>query len=331
MRFGNLQIFTYMVWLLPLLAVFYIWALRKERRAMEAFAQKELIPGIAPSYRKDPRVLRSLLSIAALGLMILALARPQWGFYWREDERKGVDILIAIDTSKSMLAVDMLPDRLSFSKKSVESFLRELKGDRVGLIAFSGNAFLQCPLTVDYSGFLIALKDMGVDTISRGGTSIPAAVEEAVRSYKGAETNNRAMIIITDGENTEGDLDKAIAQARKAGIMVSCVGIGTAEGNPIPVLDEKGRKTFLRDKQGKIVRSRLMEGALKAIAEGTGGIYVRASQTDFGLDTIYRERLDKLEKRKTEEKKVKVYRERFQYPLALALVFLIAEILLERK
>ena len=331
MRFGDPQILKYTLWLLPLLVFFYAWALKKEKAAMEKFAEKELIQGIAPSYRKDPRRLRSFLSLVALALMLTALARPQWGFYWKEDERKGVDILFAMDTSKSMLAVDVLPDRLTFAKKEIEAFVKKLKGDRVGLIAFSGHAFLQCPLTVDYRGFLIALNDISIDTIPRGGTSIPVAIEEAVRSYEGAETHNRAMIIITDGENTEGDLDKAVNEARKAGIMISCIGIGTAEGNPIPVIDEKGDKTFVRDKQGRIVKSRLMEATLKKIAESTGGVYIRATQSDFGLDDIYRQRLGSLEKKTTKDKKIKVYKERFQFPLALALMLLLAEILLERK
>ena len=240
MKLGNFQLFLYAIWLVPLLGVFYIWAAKKEKAKMERFAQKELLSRIAPFYAKDPRVLRIFLNIAAVLLLILAFSRPQWGFYWKEDKYKGLDIIVAVDTSKSMFAVDIAPNRLSFAKTELGDFIKRLKGDRIGLIAFSGQAFLQCPLTVDYRGFSLTLNDLSADTIPTGGTSLLSAIEEAVRSYKGAETKNKILIIITDGENTEGAVRKAVRAAKKEGIMISCIGIGTHEGEFIPILDEKG-------------------------------------------------------------------------------------------
>lgn len=331
MKFGNFQILTYLIWLVPVFMAFYLWAAKREQAVMEKFAQKELLPGIAPFYDKDRRNLRIFLNVTSIFLIVFALSRPQCGSYWKDDERMGLDIVFAVDTSRSMLAVDMKPDRLSFARAELMDFVKGLKGDRVALIAFSGEAFMQCPLTTDYSGFLLALNDLDTGTIPRGGTSIPFAVEEAVRGYKGAETNNKVMIIITDGENTEGDVGKAIGQAKKDGIMISCIGMGTPEGEVIPVADEKGRRTYLKDKDGKIVRSRLMEDTLKTIAAKTGGIYVRANQTDLGLKQIYQQRLSKLEKKRTEDKKVKAYKERFQFPLALAFLMLLSEFILRGK
>ncbi|MDP8298481.1 MAG: VWA domain-containing protein [Candidatus Tantalella remota] len=331
MKFADIRILMYLAPLVPILFFFYIWALRREKIALERFAEKDLLPGIAPTYGKDPKRVRVFLNIAAVLLMIIAFARPQWGFYWKEEQSQGVDVVIAIDTSKSMLVRDMRPDRLAYSKNEVMDFVKKLKGDRVGLIAFAGQAFLQCPLTVDYSGFLIALNDLNTDTIPRGGTSLPSAIEEAVRSYKGAHTADRVLIIITDGENTEGDIKKAIQEAKKEKVMISCVGIGSAKGETIPVVDEKGNKTYLKDKNGQLVKSSLDENILKTLAENTGGIYVRATATDFGLNKIYEKRLSTLEKGKTQDRKVKVFKERFQYPIALVLLCLMLEMVLRRR
>jgi len=214
MRFGDFHLLMYAVWLVPVVTVFCLWAARRERADLEKFSQKELLPGIAPFYDGRRNRLRVFFNMAALLFLVLALGRPQWGFQWKEDRRKGLDIVVAVDTSKSMLATDMRPDRLAFSKAELKDLVKRLKGDRVGLIAFAGQAFLQCPLTGDYSGFLIALNDLNVDTIPKGGTSIPQAIKEAVRSYEGAHTANQILIVITDGENTEGNVPKAVEEAK---------------------------------------------------------------------------------------------------------------------
>jgi Ca-activated chloride channel family protein len=331
MKFADLTMIYYLGWLVPALVVFCLWALRKEKALMEKFAEKKLFADIAPAYDAKARRVRMLLNVAAAGLIILAIARPQWGFYWKNDTGKGLDIVVAVDTSKSMLAADMVPDRITFAKEGVADFVKSLKGDRVGLIAFSGSAFTQSPLTPDHGGFLIALNGLDVEIMPRGGTNLPAAIDEAIRGYKGAETANRVLVVITDGENTEGDITKAVERAKKEGITISCIGIGTTEGEAIPIIDEKGRKTLLKDKAGNVVRSKLMEDTLKSVAERTGGIYVRATPDDLGLGKIYEQRLSKLEKKETKEKKVKVYKERFQVPLVLVLVLLVIELALRGK
>ncbi|NQT23631.1 MAG: VWA domain-containing protein [Candidatus Omnitrophica bacterium] len=331
MRFENVHVMIYAVWIVPALLIFYIWASGKRKAAMEKFANPELLEKIAASYSKRAIILRALFDAAAVFFIILSLAGPQWGFYWKENKGMGVDIIFAVDTSRSMLADDMRPDRLTLSKRAIKNFVNRLKGDRIGLLAFAGRAFLQCPLTVDYSGFNLVLNSIEADIIPRGGTSISLAVEEAIKSYKDVDADNKILIFVTDGESTEGDIEKALAKARKEKIMISCVGVGTPKGSTVSVRDESGRKILLKDKNDNSVISRLEEKILKKIADTTGGMYVRANEDDFGLDKIYDEKLSILEKKEAEGKKVKVYKERFQIPLLVALLALMTILIFGEK
>jgi len=262
---------------------------------------------------------------------VLALMRPQWGYDWREVKRSGLDILIAIDTSKSMLADDVKPNRLERSKLAVKDLLRSLEGDRVGLIAFSGTAFLQCPLTVDYNGFLLALNNLSIDVIPRGGTSISSAIRLAVNSYEGGQKKYKILVIISDGENHEGDPIDLARKAKRENIRIFCVGIGTSEGELIPIIRKGGKKTLMKDKQGNVIKSRLDEQLLQKIALITGGTYVRSSGAEFGLDLIYEENLSKMERREIKAQMSKIYHERFQLPLAIALILLVIEPLISDK
>ncbi|MCK5179412.1 MAG: VWA domain-containing protein, partial [Candidatus Omnitrophica bacterium] len=194
-----------------------------------------------------------------------------------------------------------------------------------GLIAFSGESFLICPLTVDYGGFQVSLKDLSVDTVPRGGTNIAKAVQEAIKDYDKTSSKHKAIIIITDGDDLEGDPIAAAKKAMEKGIKVYCVGIGNDEGELIQIKGEGGRNTFLKDSNGNFVKSRLNERLLKQIALITGGIYIKASGSKFGLDLIYDRELSKLEKREIEAKMEKKYFERFQFPLSIALLLLVIE------
>ena len=332
MKFGDPELLGYIIWAVPLLLVFYVWVSRSERKTMEKFAQADLIGDIAPHYDRKRRWLVRIMDVMVLFFMVAALARPQWGFYWRDDKSEGIDILLAVDVSKSMLAVDVAPNRLEFIKTELANFVRKLKEDRVGLIAFAGEAFLQCPLTVDQSGFLLAMNSIDTDTIPVGGTVLSSTIKEAIRSYKGAEARDRLMFIITDGENTKGDLQKAVNKAKKEEITISCIGIGSKDGEFIPVLDEKGNRSLLRDESGNPVKSRLMEETLKMIARETGGRYVKAEQTGLGIDGLYDMHVVGREKKAGEkEEKIKVYKERFQLPLAAAVMMLLMEIVLRDR
>ena len=202
----------------------------------------------------------------------------------------------------------------------------------MGLVLFSGTAFLQCPLTVDYNGFLLSLDDADVSTIPVGGTSLSKAIYTAINSYEGAKDQEKVLIIITDGEDLEGGLDKAIERAKAVGVEIFCVGIGSTNGELVPVEDASGRITFLKDAAGELVRTRLVEDTLQKMAVETGGMYVHAMGAEFGLGIIYDQRLSKMEKQEFESKMEKRYNERFQIPLFFAIFLLLLEPLIgDRK
>lgn len=331
MRFGSPHVLIYLGWLVPAIIVFFIIAGRWRRKAMETFAHKEIIGKVAIFYSARIRRLSVILTIAAIALIVIGLAHPQWQYYWKENKKKGIDMIIGIDISRSMLATDVAPSRLAAAKAEIEEFAKKLKGDRIGLIVFSGSAFLQCPLTVDYKGFILALNSVGPITVSRGGTAISSAIREAVRCYRGAQTPNKIFILISDGEHLEGDIDKAILLAIKEKITIYCIGVGTVGGSRLYETDKSGDQIPINDEYGKPVISRLNEATLRKIAATTGGLYKEAAPMNFGLDSIYEERLAKLEKRESQNDKVKVYQEKYQYPVALACLLLIAEMILREK
>ena len=319
------------MWIIVALAGFYLWSSKKRKATMERFAKKNLIADLTSSLDKRNQRVKIILMILAVFLIVLSFLRPQWGFHWQEIKRKGLDIIIAVDTSKSMLATDVKPNRLERTKLALKDFTRHLKGDRVGLIAFTGEAFLQCPLTVDYGGFLLSVNSLNVNIIPRGGTSISKAIKEAMRSYEGGLKKYKVLILISDGEDHESNPEKAAEEAKKEGVKIFCIGIGTPQGELITLTDEKGNKTFLKDRQGNVVKSRLDETTLQKIALATGGSYVRSGATEFGLDLIYKEKLSKMEKRELESKLARQFEERFQIPLVLAFLLLLGELFISER
>ncbi|MFA5147401.1 MAG: VWA domain-containing protein [Candidatus Omnitrophota bacterium] len=316
---------------LSVLLLFYVWTVRRRKALTERFADKNLIAGIAPSISPLRRAVKVALLVAAAALGLLALARPQWGFEWEEVKRAGLDILIAQDVSRSMLARDMKPNRLERSKFAIKDLVKRLNGDRIGLIAFAGTSFLQCPLTIDYNGFLLSLEDLNTDTIPRGGTSIESAIDEAMRTFTGTDKKYKVLLIITDGEELEGDAKSKALAAAEAGIKIYCVGVGTAEGDIIPDLDGSGERGYLEDRSGNVVKTRLNEDILKAIAISTGGSYVRATASEFGVTLLYDKSISRLEKRDIDSKMEKRYEERFQVFIAFALLFLFLEPMISER
>lgn len=324
MKFGQAN-YIFSICVVFILAAFYIWVFRAKKKAYEKFAQKNLLQDLLSFSKPNRQKIKAGLLLASVILVLISLMRPQWGFHWQEIKRRGLDIIIALDTSKSMLAEDVKPNRLERSKLAIRDFIKNLRGDRIGLVAFSGTAFLQCPLTVDYGGFLLSLDNADTNIIPRGGTSLAGAIKEAVKAAGGKENKYKAVVLITDGENNEGDPFAAAEEAKKEGIVIFCIGIGTKEGELISLTQNSGAKEFLKDKEGNVVKSRLDEAALEKIALITGGSYIHSTATEFGLDLLYRERLSKMEKREFEGKLNKRYVERFQAPLLLALVLILIE------
>lgn len=330
MRFAQPDFMLFIFVILGLI-LFYTWAFRMRRKIWGKFAQKgllvELLAQVAPGRQR----MKATLLIFGLMFCFFALLRPQWGFKWQEAKRKGLDIIIALDTSKSMLANDVKPSRLERAKLAIADFTQALQGDRVGLIAFAGSAFLSCPLTIDYGGFLLALEDTDVNAIPRGGTSISSAIKEAMRSYPAGEAKFKVLIVITDGEDHEGDPLRLAEAAKQEGIIICCIGIGSKEGELIFV-EKDGNKEFLKDNEGNAIKSRLNEEVLQKIALATGGTYIRSANTDFGLNLLYQDRLSKMEKREFAGKMNKLYQERFQAPLFIGLILILLEtIISDRK
>ncbi len=322
MRFHDPAAIAYSLWVTLAVTIFLYRAARVYRKLNERFADKTMIARLTSSFVGRRRALKAFLDIIAILLIGIAIARPQWGLAWKQKTAEGLDILFAVDVSKSMLARDMQPDRLSYARQEIRDFVERLKGDRVGLIGFSGNAFLFSPLTTDYGGFLLALDNTGVDSVSRGGTSIAAAINEALRAFSSAPSEQKALILISDGDETEGDAVGSAEAAKKANMEISCIGVGTLEGSNITYGGGSGVAGTIKDENGRIVISKLNETVLAAIAKDTGGIYVRAQPESFGLEKIYEERLSKMKKHQAEESLSRSYQERFQYPLALAFLAL---------
>lgn len=313
------------------LAIFYLLIIRRRKVLMERFSAKNLMGEMAATASTFRKVLRMVLVGIAVFLSLVALARPQWGFIWEETKRKGIDILIAIDVSKSMLATDVKPNRLERSKFAVKDLVKKLNGDRIGLIAFAGTAFLQCPLTIDYNGFMLALDDLTIATIPRQGTSLTSAIREAIGIFKGPDKKYKVLIIITDGEDFEGNALTAAKEASESGIKIYCVGVGSTDGELIPVRAGDGRSGYLADRSGNIVKTKLNEDILKKIAISTGGSYVHASPSEFGLTLLYDTSISKLEKRDLDAKMRRHYHERFQYFLAAAIILLLLEPLIPER
>ena len=325
MHYANPDYFSILVFATIVVALFYFWSMRHRKKLLNRFAEKSLIESIAPTVSIQRKVAKMVMIVTAVFLMLFSLARPQWGFEWKETKLKGLDILIAVDVSKSMLANDVKPNRLERTKFGIKDLVKKINGDRIGLIAFSGTAFLQCPLTIDYNGFLLTLDDLNVNTIPRGGTSISGAIREAINVFKGQDNKYKTLIIITDGDDLEGDALRAAKEASEQGVKIYCVGVGTSDGSLIPATDERGARGWIADRSGNVVKTTLNEDLLKNVAISTGGSYVRATQADFGLVLLYDKSISKMEKKEIESKMNKQYNERFQYFLALAFLILLIE------
>lgn len=324
MKFEHSNIFLLLWFALPLAGLLILAMLRREK-ILQQFLQgsPNLWRTLCASVHWRRRRIKVLFLVLAFVFSVLALARPQWGFELREVKRQGTDILLAIDVSKSMLTQDVAPNRLERTKLAVRDLIGQLRGDRVGLIAFAGDAFLACPLTSDYGGVLLSLENLNVQSIPRGGTNVSSAIKEAIRVYHERKIKNKTMIILTDGDNLEGEPLALAEKAKADGIKIYTVGIGTREGELVRVPDKDGGSSFLKDKDGNFVKSRLNEQLLQDIALATGGLYVRASGAQFGLDIIYEREIAKFEKTEYDAQMKRRYFERFQWPLSIAVVLLV--------
>lgn len=312
-----------------------IWVFRRFDRArwiaLTKFASEHLLQKLTATVSSRLRFMKRWLLILSIGLGFFSLARPQFGFRWEEAKRKGIDILFAVDTSRSMLAQDVSPDRLTRAKLAVLDLLANLQGDRVGLIAFAGTAFLQCPLTLDEDAFRQSLEALDTNVIPKGGTNIASAIQEAEAAFSLGNTNHKVLVLLTDGEDLEANGIIVAKEVAKQRIRIFTVGVGTTRGELIPVRQESGGVEFLKDEKGLVVKSRLDESTLQQIAEATGGFYEPLGQRSEGLEAVYKRGLEPIPKQELSSYMNKVYLERFQWPLALALFCLVLEMLLGNR
>ena len=320
-----------LLWILPLLGAFFWWSFRRRRGRLEALIGPALIPRLTSELNRLKVVMRALLLMGFFAAGILALARPQWGLRQETVQRQGVDVLAALDTSFSMNAEDVAPNRLEKAKSEIRGLIGRLKGDRIGLIAFAGTAVVQCPLTLDYGAAALFLDIADTGSIPEPGTSLAAAIQTATSAFITKETKYKVLCIITDGEDLEGQVQTAIDKAKQAGVIIYTIGVGSPEGRPIPIRDLKGDiMEYRKDPEGQVVVSRLDERALAQIAAETGGRYFRATTSEGEIDQIHDD-LSHMEKKQLESRLYRNFEDQFQYPLALAILFLGAEAWLSER
>jgi Ca-activated chloride channel family protein len=298
---------------------------------MAVFGSLAMMDKLSYTVSKKRQVWKRILLIFAVLFLVLAMARPQFGTKLRTVKREGQDIVIAIDVSKSMLAEDIQPNRLEKAKHEVSTLIDKLEGDRVGLIAFAGRAFVQSPLTLDYGAAKMFLESMNPDLIPVPGTAIGEAIQKALASFVEKERKHKVLILITDGEGHEGDPLETAKLAAREGVVIYTVGIGSIQGVPIPESDSRGNQTgFKKNRSGEVIMTKLDELTLEKIALETGGKYYRASPGEAELDKIYDD-IAKMEKKALASQQFAQYEDRFQILVGIALFLLILELFLPER
>ncbi len=307
--------------LIPLLMITGLM-IRRRTALLDRLVDKGLWPVMMPRYSPRRQRFKNLVRTLALGLAIVALARPRWGAKWEEVTQRGLSIIVALDTSKSMLAQDIKPNRLQQAKWGVRDLVKELRGDRVGLVAFAGDAFLQCPATIDYAAFTMMLDDVYAGIVPVGGTDLFQAMETSLESFEKAEETqaDKVIILISDGEGHTGDPLALLPRLKEEGVRVFAIGVGTREGELIQTAEG-----FVKDNAGNVVKSSLDETTLERIAFETGGFYVRSAPGDFGLERVYQQGIAELQREEGESRLTKSFVERYQWFLAAALALLAFE------
>ena len=331
MTFANPQ-YLFLLAALPIAVGIVYWAVQNRDRMLERIGNPDLVSRLTSNVNTKGRLIGRVLTIAALGLAIIALARPQLGESVQTVEREGVQIIVALDVSRSMLAEDVKPSRLVRAKLEIADLMQRLQGDEVGLVLFSGAAFLQFPLTFDYLSARNFIENANTEMISRQGTNIAHAIEIAHRSFNEELISQRVILIITDGENQDGDAVESARAASDDGILVYTIGIGTSDGEPIPLRTSNGSLLrYVQDRQGNMVFSRLDEDTLMSVAEAGGGSFIRLQGPSNAADQFIEE-LATLEKSavgsETESTKI----ERFQiFAFASILLLIASELIPDRR
>ena len=313
--------YLFLLLLIPFFFLVFALVLKLRQRRIRKFGDENLVRQLMPSYAKGKAWVRLTLFALGFFFFVIGLSRPQIGAKLKEHETKGAEIMIVLDVSNSMLAEDYSPNRLERAKLAIARLVDKLRDDRIGLIVFAGNSFVQLPITTDYVSAKMFLTSISTESVPVQGTAIGEAINTAMRSFSAQSEKSRAIIVITDGENHEDDPVAAAGQAAEMGVRVFTIGVGSPEGKPIPMDGE-----LLKDKDGNIVVTRLDEGVLKEVADAGNGVYVRAGNSEFGLNPII-EDIRRMEDEKYSSIVFEEYDEQFMYFLAIAFFFFVIEML----
>ena len=330
MSFGQ-PIWLWGLLVLPALAFFFARAEQVGTERLRRFVAARLLPQLAGTVNRTRRIMRFILLLLVLALVIVSLARPRWGYAFDEVKRKGLDLLLAVDVSRSMLSNDVQPNRLERVKLATQDLLNELQGDRVGLIAFAGKAFLQAPLTIDYDAAVDSINELDTKIIPEGGTNISDAIALATRTFGKSATGNRALIIFTDGEELSGDAVQAAKAAADAGVRIFTVGVGTPAGSLIPIEGESGGTAFVKDAQGQVVKSKLDETRLREVAQAAGGFYVHLENGPRTMKQLFSDGLAKMQVADINARLSRRAIERYEWPLSAAILFFALALLINDR
>ena len=329
MKYENIN-YVYLLPLVIIMVIAYIVFFKNRQNALQKFVQAELLDRIVLSVSKRKQIAKAAFVIAAILFLVFSLIQPKWGHHWQEVERMGVDIVVAVDTSRSMLTDDIKPNRLNAAKREIKKLLNIIEGDRIGLVAFAGTAFIQCPLTLDYGAFNLFLDDLDTGLIPVGGTNIGEAIKKSILAFNDDARKHKAIVLITDGEDHYGQAEGVAMEAKKLGIIIYTIGVGKKDGGYIKIR-ENGKEVLLKDNEGQVVKSHLDEIALNKIALETDGAYSPAYGTQWGLDKIYKNIIAKMEKKQLSSTKIKLYENRYQIPLLIALILITLESLIGER
>jgi Ca-activated chloride channel family protein len=315
---------------IPLFLGLYIAYKWLAKRRLKAFGSPELVHQLMPEYSVSRASWKFLLILLAYLFLVIAITDPQYGSKVEKVKRQGVELVIALDVSNSMLAEDIQPNRLSRAKRAISKLVDRLKNDRIGLLVFAGDAYVQVPVTNDFAATKMFLSAINTDIVPVQGTSIGAAIDLAIKSFSTESDLEKAIIIITDGEDHEANAIAMAEAAKEQGIAVHTLGMGSPEGAPIPIRKSSGQPVFQKDEQGKVVVSKLNQKMLQEIAAAGGGEYVLANNTTIGLNTLF-DYINQMEKKEIESRIYTDYNHQYQYPLALSILLIVIELLLGTK
>ncbi len=317
--------------LVPVLGALFWGTRRARKRALAQFGDLALVQKLSATLSRRARAAKSVLMLLAVAFLVLAMARPQFGTRVETVTSEGQDVMVALDVSRSMLAEDVAPNRLERARLEIMRILQGLDGDRIGLVAFAGNAFVQSPLTLDYGAAALFLNAMDTDLIPVQGTNLGEALTVALDAFEEGTRDHRVLVVVTDGEDHEGEIEEALERALDEGVQIHTVGIGSLDGVPIPEFTAEGERSgFVRDDEGAVVTTRLDESTLQRVAQATGGRYFPALGPGANLDALVEE-VAGGEGRELEAREITRFEEQFQIFLGFALLLLLAEGLIPER